>query len=148
MYYPLYAANKWVEPLDKYLNDPSLTDAAWFQYDDIHKAWRDANTVDGKPYAIPYDGEMTVQVYRKDLYDAKGLKPAETLEQFVANAKALHDPNDRLWGTALRGFAGAGQNMYIYPSIFRGFGGNWFAGDKIRSTAKKRSDRSIGTSTR
>jgi len=132
MYYPLYAANKWVEPLDTYLNDTSLTDPAWFQYGDIHKAWREANTVDGKPYAIPYDGEMTVQVYRKDLYDAKGLKPAETLEEFVENAKALHDPSNRLWGAALRGFAGAGQNMYIYPSIFRGYGGNWFAGDKIK----------------
>lgn len=137
MYYPLYVANKWVEPLDKYLSDPSLSDASWFQYDDIHKAWRDANTVDGKPYAIPYDGEVTVQVYRKDLFDAKGLKPAETLDEFVANAKALHDPNDRLWGTALRGFAGAGQNMYIYPSIFRGFGGNWFAGDRIQVNSKE-----------
>ena len=132
MYYPLYAANKWVEPLDTYLKDTSLTDPAWFAYDDIHKAWREANTVDGKPYAIPYDGEMTVQVYRKDLYDAKGLKPAETLEQFVENAKALHDPSNRLWGAALRGFAGAGQNMYIYPSIFRGYGGNWMSGGKIQ----------------
>ena len=132
MYYPLYAVNKWVEPLDTYLNDTSLTDPAWFQYNDIHKAWREANTVDGKPYAIPYDGEMTVQVYRKDLYDAKGLKPAETLEQFVENAKALHDPSNRLWGAALRGFAGAGQNMYIYPSIFRSYGGNWMSGDKIQ----------------
>src|SRR3954453_8551212 len=26
MYYSLYAANKWVEPLDAYLNDKSLTD--------------------------------------------------------------------------------------------------------------------------
>jgi multiple sugar transport system substrate-binding protein len=132
MYYALYAANKWVEPLDTYLNDASLTDPAWFQYSDIHKAWREANTIDGKPYAIPYDGEMTVQVYRKDLYDAKGLKPAETLEQFVENAKTLHDPSNRLWGAALRGFAGAGQNMYIYPSIFRSYGGNWFSGEQIK----------------
>jgi ABC-type glycerol-3-phosphate transport system substrate-binding protein len=32
---------------------------------------------------------------------------------------------------ALRGFAGAGQNMYIYPSIFKAFGGNWFAGKRV-----------------
>ena len=38
---------------------------------------------------------MTVQMYRKDLYDAKGLKPAETLDQIVTNAKALHDPGNR-----------------------------------------------------
>jgi ABC-type glycerol-3-phosphate transport system substrate-binding protein len=125
MYFPLYVSNKWVEPLDKYLNDASLTDAAWFKYDDIIKAWRDADSVDGKPYGIPYDGEVTVQVYRKDLYDAKGLKPAETYDQLAANAKALNDPANRIYGLALRGFAGAGQNMYIYPSVFRGFGGSW-----------------------
>ncbi len=36
-----------------------------------------------------------------------------------------------MYGLALRGFAGAGQNMYIYPSIFRGFGGSWFKGKDI-----------------
>ena len=132
MYYPLYVANKWVDPLDRYLTDPTLTDPAWFAYDDILKAWRDADSIDGKPYGIPYDGEVTVQVYRKDLYDAKGLKPADTLDALVENAKALHDPNNRMYGLALRGFAGAGQNMYIYPSLFREYGGNWFAGSAVK----------------
>jgi len=131
MYYPLYVANKWVDPLDRYVNDPKLTDPAWFRYDDIFKAWRDADSVDGKPYGIPYDGEVTVQVYRKDLYDAKGLKAAETLDEFVKNAAALNDPTNRMYGMALRGFAGAGQNMYIYPSIFKSFGGSWFDGQRI-----------------
>ena len=81
MYYSLYVANKWVEPLDSYLSDANLTDPAWFKYDDIIKAWRDADSIDGKPYGIPYDGEVTVQVYRKDLYEAKGLKAADTLRR-------------------------------------------------------------------
>ena len=131
MYYPLYVSNKWVEPLDKYLNDASLTDPAWFNYNDIFKAWREADSVDGKPYGIPYDGEVTVQVYRKDLYDAKGLKPAETYEQLLSNAKALNDPNNRVFGLAMRGFSGAGQNMYIYPSLLRGFGGDWFQNKNV-----------------
>jgi multiple sugar transport system substrate-binding protein len=131
MYYSLYAANKWVEPLDSYLADKSLTDADWFKFDDIIPAWRNADSVDGKVYGVPYDGEVTIQVYRKDLYDAKGLKPADDLATFVANAAALNTPNDRVWGTALRGVAGAGQNMYIYPSIFREFGGEWFKDGKL-----------------
>src|SRR5215218_4326750 len=102
MYYSLYAANKWVEPLDTYLSDKSLTDADWFKFDDIIPAWRAADSVDGKLYGVPYDGEVTIQVYRKDLYDAKGLKPADDLATFVANAAALNMPNDRVWGTALR----------------------------------------------
>jgi len=42
MYYPLYVSNKWVDPLDRYLSDASLTDPAWFRFEDIIKAWRDA----------------------------------------------------------------------------------------------------------
>lgn len=131
MYYALYAANKWVEPLDTYLQDAALTDPAWFKLDDIVPAWRAANTVDGKLHGMPYDGEVTLQVLRKDLYQAKSLKPADTLDEFVSNAAALHAPNDRVWGTALRGVAGAGQNVYIYSSLFREFGGDWMKGGKL-----------------
>jgi ABC-type glycerol-3-phosphate transport system substrate-binding protein len=65
------------------------------------------------------------------LYTAKGLKPAQTYDELLSNAKALNDPNNRSYGLALRGFAGAGQNMYIYPSLFRGFGGQWFDGKNL-----------------
>ena len=123
MYYSLYAANKWVEPLERFVSDASLTDTAWFKMDDIVPAWRNANSVDGKLLGVPYDGEVTLQVYRKDLYEAKGLKPAEDLQTFVSNAAAIHNPDNRVWGAALRGVAGAGQNVYIYSSIFREFGG-------------------------
>jgi multiple sugar transport system substrate-binding protein len=131
MYYALYAANKWVEPLDTYLNDKSLTDPDWFKFDDIIPAWRAADSIDGKLYGVPYDGEVTLQVYRKDLYDAKGLKAADDLPTFVSNAAALHSPDNRVWGAALRGVAGAGQNVYIYSSLFREFGGEWFKGGKL-----------------
>ncbi len=89
-----------------YLNDPTLTDAAWFNYDDILKAWRDADSIDGKPYGIPYDGEVTVQVYRKDLYDAKGLKPAETYDELVCKRQGAHrsgEPHVRPGAARLRG---------------------------------------------
>ncbi len=126
MYYPLYVANGWVDPLDDYLGNGKLTDNDWFQYEDILAGWRGTTSVDDRPYGIPYDGEATVQVYRKDVFEERGLAPADTLDQFAANAAAAHDPTNRLWGAALRGFKGAGQNMYIYPSIFRAFGGEWF----------------------
>ncbi len=125
MYYSLYVANGWVDPLDEYLEDSRMTDGAWFDYEDINQGWREATSLKGRPYGIPYDGEATVQVYRKDIYDKNGLRPAETLDEYAANAKAIHDPGNRLWGCALRGFAGAGQNMYIFPSLFLAYGGKW-----------------------
>jgi len=131
MYYELYVANGWIDALDDYLGDGKLTDDSWFRYQDIQPGHRGATSVAGRPYGIPYDGEATIQIYRKDVYDAKGLAPADTLEQYAANAEAVHDPDNRLWGCALRGFRGAGQNMYIYPSIFRAYGGEWFHGDRL-----------------
>lgn len=136
MYYDLYVSNGWVEPIEKYLGDAKLTDASWYRPDDMIPAWRGANSVKGKLYGVPFDGESTLQIYRKDLYDAKGLKPAETLDDVMKNAKAVHDPNGRVWGAGLRGFKGAGQNMYIYPSLFREFGGEWFSGGALHVNAK------------
>lgn len=137
MYYDLYVSNKWVEPIDKYLGDAKLTDTAWYKPDDMIPAWRGANSVKGQLYGVPFDGESTLQIYRKDLYDAKGLKPAETLDDVMKNAKAVHDPDSRVWGAALRGFKGAGQNMYIYPSIFRALGGEWFRGGSFNGNSKE-----------
>lgn len=129
MYYALYVENGWIDPVERYLDNDKLTDNAWFDYEDILEAWRGAVSVDGKPYGIPYDGEATIQVYRKDVYDELGLKPAETLEEYMTNAEKAHDPDNRLYGAALRGFRGAGQNMYIFPSLYRAWGGKWFNED-------------------
>src|SRR3954447_21203840 len=122
MYYPLYASNNWVVPIDDLVGDPKLTDPAWYAFDDIVPAWRAATSYNGKLHGIPFDGEATIQTCRSDLYAAKGLKPAETLEEYMHNASVVNDPGNRIWGAALRGFPGPGQNMYIYPSIFLAFG--------------------------
>lgn len=126
MYYPLYAANDWVVPLETFLQDQELCNPDWFALDDIFKIWRQADSVDGHLLGMPYDGEVTVQVYRTDLYDKAGLKPAETMSQFQSNAAKLNNPSKRIWGTALRGLPGAGQNMYIFPSLFTEWGASWF----------------------
>ena len=116
MYYPLYVSNKWVEPLDKYLDDASLTDKAGSSTTTSSRPGAMPTRWTASRTAFPYDGEVTVQVYRKDLYDAKGLKPADTYEQLRRQREgADRRQHARIYGLALRGFAGAGQNMYIYP---------------------------------
>jgi len=56
MYYMLYVANGWIDPLDGYLGDGKLTDDSWFQFQDIQPGHRGATSVDGRPYCVPYDG--------------------------------------------------------------------------------------------
>lgn len=127
MYLSLYQFNDWVDPLDDYLNDPNLTDPAWFALDDIIPGWIAADSVDGQLYGMPVEGEATIHIYRADVFAELGLEPPDTLEAFVQTAAAAHT-DDRA-GLALRGFAGAGQNMYIFPSLFLEFGGQWFDAD-------------------
>ncbi|HSD52466.1 MAG TPA: sugar ABC transporter substrate-binding protein [Candidatus Methylomirabilis sp.] len=126
MFLPLYVANKWVEPLDNFINDPALTDKQWFDLDDIVPLWRQADQVGGKLYGMPVEGEATIHIYRADIYKRLGLNPPETLEELRETARKAHTPAEKLAGVALRGFRGAGQNMYIWPSLFRAYGGEWF----------------------
>lgn len=127
MYLPLYEANDWVDPLDDYLANPELTDADWFDVDDIVPNWRAANTVGDKLYGMPVEGEATIHVYRADVLDELGLEAPDTLEAFAQVAAETMTPN--MAGAALRGFLGAGQNMYIFPSLFLEYGGEWFGED-------------------
>lgn len=129
MYLPLYVANGWIEPLDQYINDPELTDNDWFDLEDIVPLWRQANSVNDTWYAMPAEGETTILLYRKDLYEELGLEVPETLEELRENAAELDGYQEGLSGVALRGFRGAGQNMYIWPSLFLAFGGQWFDDD-------------------
>lgn len=127
MYLPLYQASDWVDPLDDYLANPDLTDAAWFDVEDIVPSWRAANTVEDKLYGMPVEGETTIHVYRADVLEEMGLEPPDTLEAFAQVAAETHTAD--MAGAALRGFLGAGQNMYIFPSLFLEFGGAWFGED-------------------
>lgn len=126
MYLPLYVANKWVDPLENFLNDPTLTDKQWFDLGDIVPLWVQANMVDGRLYGMPMEGETTIHIYRADVYRQHGLNVPETLADLRETARKTHDPAHKLWGMAFRGFRGAGQNMYIWPSLFRAWGGQWF----------------------
>jgi multiple sugar transport system substrate-binding protein len=76
------ARGKILEPLDQYIaaTDPRLRD------DFYHPETR---IVDGKTYSINVWTNGSAVFYRKDLFEKAGLKPPRTLDDFVADAKAL-----------------------------------------------------------
>lgn len=55
----------------------------------------------GQLLGLPINGNVQVLYYRKDLYEAKGLKAPETWEELEANTKALKD--DKTYGFVTRG---------------------------------------------
>jgi multiple sugar transport system substrate-binding protein len=59
--------------------------------DDVAPFFRDfSQKYDGKTYMITLDGDFHMIYYRPDILEASGLKPPETLEDYLAVAKALH----------------------------------------------------------
>ena len=106
MYLALYEANKWVDPLDDYLNNPKLTDKAWFDLDDIIPLWRKADSVNGKLFGMPAEGEAPIHVYNRELYEKNGLQLPETMDDFMATAKVLNKIDGKIAGAAPSGKIG------------------------------------------
>jgi multiple sugar transport system substrate-binding protein len=76
----------WVEPLDKYLNDPSLT-AADYDYADIFP--RVKAVIDGRTVGLTSGCNPQVLMYRKDLFEKYNVKVPTTWPEIEAAAKKL-----------------------------------------------------------
>ncbi len=124
-YLPQFSKAGFIERVDQYLSDPQLTDAAWYDQQDLFPALQKAAQVNGENWGVPLTTETTLLYYRKDLLEAAGLEPPKTVDELLAAAKALNKPGE-VAGIALRGLRGQGLNMYIFTGFLRAFGGNFF----------------------
>jgi len=124
---PFYSKNSWLAPLDDFISGDS-----GFNQDDILAPLATAlSGADGKVYAEPFYGESSFLMYRKDIFEAKGLQmPDKPTWQEVADFAAQLDgaaPNMK--GMALRGQPGWGQVFAPLTTVVNTFGGTWFDAD-------------------
>ncbi|MHC2359736.1 sorbitol/mannitol transport system substrate-binding protein [Rhizobium leguminosarum] len=117
---PIWAKQDWLLPLDNL--------GANYDVDDLLPAIRSGLTVDGKLYAAPFYGESSMVMYRKDLFDAAGLKmPDAPTWDFVADAaRKITNKDKEIYGICLRGKAGWGENMAFLTAMSNSFGARWF----------------------
>ncbi|WP_226832435.1 sugar ABC transporter substrate-binding protein [Brachybacterium sp. FME24] len=123
---PLWAPNGWLTDLEPYI---AQTDG--YQPDDFVPTIKDALTVDGSMYSVPFYGESAFLVYRQDLFDSAGLEmpPHPSWDDLRGFASTLHDPDAGMSGIALRGLAGWGENLAPMCTAINTFGGSWFDTD-------------------
>lgn len=122
-YTPLFASNKWVQPLG------TLADG--YRLNDIIPFARGLYTYGGKLYGAPIYLETTILYYRKDLFKAAGIAaPPKTMDEFAADAAKLMAP-PKTYGLALRGLRGEGMNVYIWSEWLHSYGGDFFSGGKL-----------------
>lgn len=107
-----------------------------FQFDDFIPAARDGYAYnganDGKFYGVPLVTERQVLMYRKDLFEAKGLSVPTNLEEFEACAAALNDPANGVAGVALRGKPNPAVTMF--SAFLYAFGGDFFDFETNKAT--------------
>jgi multiple sugar transport system substrate-binding protein len=119
----MFAKAGWYEPLDNYVK----ADAEW-DWNDFMKANADACVQNGKLVSVPLVNECETLFYRKDLFDAKGIKVPTTLEELEAAAQALNDPANEVYGIVSRGNMGAAVTQF--SSYLYGFGGDFIKDGK------------------
>jgi multiple sugar transport system substrate-binding protein len=119
----LFSRSKWIEPLLKYYPKE-------YDYADFDQGRQKVATVDNTVWFAPLTGGGDLLVYRKDLLAKAGVKPPTNLDELMVAVKKLHDPANGVYGIALRGQRGSGANVWRWMPLFRGFGGQWFEGNK------------------
>ena len=116
---PIWGKKGWLQEVK--------TDAA-YDVDDLLPAMRNGLSVDGKLYAVPFYGESSMLMYRKDLADKAGItvKDNPTWGEIKELAAKIHDPANGVYGICLRGKPGWGDNMAFLSTLVNTFGGQWF----------------------
>jgi sorbitol/mannitol transport system substrate-binding protein len=117
---PIFAKRGWLKEMSNIPAD--------YDIDDVFKSIRDGLSDQGKLYALPFYGESSMLMYRKDLLDEKGLKMPDqpTYDDIRKFADALTDKSKGIYGITLRGKPGWGENMAFVDTLLNTFGATWF----------------------
>src|SRR6516162_2579512 len=117
---PIFAKRGWLKEM---ANIP-----ADYDIDDVFKSIRDGLSYNGKLYALPFYGESSMLMYRKDLLEEKGLTMPEQpkYEDVKKIADAVTNKGKGIYGITLRGKPGWGENMAFLGTLINTFGGTWF----------------------
>jgi sorbitol/mannitol transport system substrate-binding protein len=99
-----------------------------YDLDDVVKTARDGLSYNNTLYALPFYVESSMTYYRKDLFQAAGLKMPDqpTYDQIKQFADKLTDKSKGQYGICLRGKAGWGENMAFVSTLVNTYGGSWF----------------------
>ncbi len=124
---PIWAKQDWLNPMDTYADDDSSFDKG----DLLDPMVKSLSGEDGKLYAVPFYGESSFLMYRKDVFEKEGLEmPERPTWQEVADIAAKVDGAEPgMKGICLRGLPGWGEMFAPLTTVVNTFGGTWFTED-------------------
>ena len=118
----------WLTPLQPLHDSMSDAEKQAYDLDDVLEPVREGLSIDGDLYALPFYGETSIIYYRKDIFDEAGLTMPEepTWDEIYEFAQKLHDPDNEVYGLALRGLPGWGENMAVFSTMINAHGARWY----------------------
>ncbi|MFF3763332.1 ABC transporter substrate-binding protein [Streptomyces sp. NPDC001922] len=124
---PIWEKNGWLHELGSYADK----DASFDKSDLLKPMVQSLSGADGKLYALPFYGESSFLMYRKDVFAAKGLSMPErpTWRQVAGLAAKANGAQPGMKGICLRGLPGWGELGAPLTSVVNTFGGTWFTKD-------------------
>jgi sorbitol/mannitol transport system substrate-binding protein len=124
---PIWAANKWIDPLTPMLEGLSEEEQAAYDVDDIFQSMRDALSYEGNLYAFPFYGESSILYYNKEIFASLGLEMPEypTWDEVGELARTIKNETGKP-GIVLRGLPGWGEIMAPLSTVMNSFGGRWY----------------------
>jgi sorbitol/mannitol transport system substrate-binding protein len=118
---PQWAQNGWLVNLSDYANK-----TPGYDVNDFIPSLRESLSYEGNMYSVPFYGESSFLMYRKDLLDQAGITmPHDPTWQQVADAAAKLDSPDMV-GICLRGKPGWGEVLAPLDTVINTFGGRWY----------------------
>jgi multiple sugar transport system substrate-binding protein len=115
-------SNGWLEPLNAYFANKSLTDLNWYDESDLLKTARAFPLwSDGERYAFPITSEAMTLFFNKDALAAKDLPVPQTFDELLATAKSLK--TNEMSGIAMRAQAGGNSTPPAMGFVFS-YGGD------------------------
>ncbi|MBP1805177.1 sorbitol/mannitol transport system substrate-binding protein [Rubellimicrobium aerolatum] len=117
---PIWGGRGWLVPLDDL--------PAAYEVEDLLPPIREALSLEGTLYAVPFYGESSMTIHRADLLARAGvaMPEAPTWDDIRKVARAVHDPEAGPYGICLRGKPGWGENVALLTAMANSLGGRWF----------------------
>ena len=124
---PIFDGQGWLTSMTPYIEED--TD---FDVDDIFPAMIDSLTgEDGEVYGMPFYGESSFLMYRKDVAEKANVQISEqpTWDEVADAAAKLDGAEPGMAGICLRGLPGWGEVFAPLTTVVNTFGGTWFTED-------------------
>jgi len=112
----LFMDEPWIAPLSEFLL-PLNERMKSLDLADFVPTTVASGAFQGIQYAVPVDPNVQLLVYRKDLFEQKGLKPPTTWDELLAAAKAFHDPSKQQYGIAITASSDIQTALYMLLAI-------------------------------